>query len=207
MNEGRPGGRSPQLQSSRAPRTVADKAEPDPESKRLTEDPLNIARRSPVRGSARSGADAREDCPSPAALEPMARSLPTALRRRHRRFLRANHLLGRVADRRQHPGRGFDILEWQVMLVGIALLGLRAESIAAQSRESSRSSRARASSTAARRVSTSIRAVSAAGCPRRFVGTGGAHRLDLKAFGDCIAARDPDRQTAEIRIRVLRGGV
>jgi hypothetical protein len=28
------------------------------------------------------------------------------------------------------------------------------------------------------------------------------HRLDLKAFGERIAARDPDRQTAEIHIRV-----
>jgi hypothetical protein len=28
--------------------------------------------------------------------------------------------------------------------------------------------------------------------------------LDLKAFGDRIAARDPDRQTAEIQIRVAR---
>ena len=28
------------------------------------------------------------------------------------------------------------------------------------------------------------------------------HRLDLKSFGERIAARDPDRQTAEIHIRV-----
>ena len=28
------------------------------------------------------------------------------------------------------------------------------------------------------------------------------HWLDLKAFGERIAARDPDRQTAEIQIRV-----
>ena len=28
------------------------------------------------------------------------------------------------------------------------------------------------------------------------------HRLDLKAFGERISARDPDRQTAEIQIRV-----
>ena len=28
----------------------------------------------------------------------------------------------------------------------------------------------------------------------------------LKAFGERIAARDPDRQTAEIHIRVIRGG-
>ena len=28
------------------------------------------------------------------------------------------------------------------------------------------------------------------------------HRLDLKAFGERIAARDPDRQTAEIQIRI-----
>ena len=28
------------------------------------------------------------------------------------------------------------------------------------------------------------------------------HWLDLKAFGKHIAARDPDRQTAEIQIRV-----
>ena len=46
-------------------------------------------------------------------------------------------------------------------------------------------------------------------CPRRFARTGGTHRLDLKAFGERIAARDPDRQTAEIQtgeiqIRVLR---
>ena len=40
------------------------------------------------------------------------------------------------------------------------------------------------------------------GCPRRFARTGGTHRLDLKAFGERIAARDPDRQTAEIQIRV-----
>ena len=30
----------------------------------------------------------------------------------------------------------------------------------------------------------------------------GATWLDLKAFGDRIAARDPDRQTAEIQIRI-----
>lgn len=29
----------------------------------------------------------------------------------------------------------------------------------------------------------------------------------LKAFGERIAARDPDRQTAEIHIRVIRGCV
>ena len=39
-------------------------------------------------------------------------------------------------------------------------------------------------------------------CPRRFARTGGTHRLDLKAFGERIPARDPDRQTAEIQIRI-----
>ena len=45
-------------------------------------------------------------------------------------------------------------------------------------------------------------AASRPGCPRRFARTGGTHRLDLKAFGERIAARDPDRQTAEIQIRI-----
>ncbi len=39
-------------------------------------------------------------------------------------------------------------------------------------------------------------------CPRRFARTVGTHRLDLKAFRERISARDPDRQTAEIQIRV-----
>ena len=39
-------------------------------------------------------------------------------------------------------------------------------------------------------------------CPRRFSRTCGVHLLDLKAFGDRIAAKDPDRQTAEIQTRV-----
>ena len=39
-------------------------------------------------------------------------------------------------------------------------------------------------------------------CPRRFSRTCGVHLLDIKAFGDRIAARDPERQTAEIQIRV-----
>ena len=39
-------------------------------------------------------------------------------------------------------------------------------------------------------------------CSRRFSRTAGAHLLDLKAFGERIASRDPDRQTAEIHIRV-----
>ncbi|MCE8472077.1 hypothetical protein LZ189_24090 [Rhodovulum sulfidophilum] len=30
------------------------------------------------------------------------------------------------------------------------------------------------------------------------------NRLDLKSFGERIAARDPDRQTAEIHIRIIR---
>ncbi|KQB12279.1 hypothetical protein AP071_17400 [Rhodobacter capsulatus] len=34
-----------------------------------------------------------------------------------------------------HPGRGFDILEWQVMLVGIALLASRRKHRGAVSRE------------------------------------------------------------------------
>ena len=38
--------------------------------------------------------------------------------------------------------------------------------------------------------------------PRRFSRTCGVHLLDLKAFGDRISARDPDRQTAEIQIRI-----
>lgn len=42
-------------------------------------------------------------------------------------------------------------------------------------------------------------------CPRRFARTGGTHRLDLKAFGERISARDPDRQTAEIQIRIALG--
>jgi hypothetical protein len=29
------------------------------------------------------------------------------------------------------------------------------------------------------------------------------HRLDLKSFGERIAARDPDRQIADIHIRVV----
>lgn len=40
------------------------------------------------------------------------------------------------------------------------------------------------------------------GCPRRFTRTCGVHLLDLKAFGERIASRDPDRQTAEIHIRI-----
>lgn len=32
-----------------------------------------------------------------------------------------------------------------------------------------------------------------------------AKRRCLKSFGERIAARDPDRQTAEIQIRILRG--
>jgi hypothetical protein len=39
-------------------------------------------------------------------------------------------------------------------------------------------------------------------CPRRFSRTCGIHLRDLKAFGARIAAKDPDRQTAEIQIRI-----
>ena len=40
------------------------------------------------------------------------------------------------------------------------------------------------------------------GGPRRFARTGGTHRLDLKAFGERISARDPDRKTAKIQFSV-----
>jgi hypothetical protein len=39
------------------------------------------------------------------------------------------------------------------------------------------------------------------GCPRRFARTRGLNLIDLKAWAERTAARDPDRQTAEIRIR------
>jgi hypothetical protein len=39
-------------------------------------------------------------------------------------------------------------------------------------------------------------------CPRRFSRTCGIHLRDLKAFGARIAARDPDRKTAEIQARI-----
>lgn len=38
--------------------------------------------------------------------------------------------------------------------------------------------------------------------PRRFSRTCGVHLLNLKSFGLRIATRDPDRQTAEIQIRI-----
>jgi hypothetical protein len=45
-------------------------------------------------------------------------------------------------------------------------------------------------------------------CPRRFARTSlepaALNLLDLKAFQDRIAARDPDRQTAEIPICINR---
>jgi hypothetical protein len=45
-------------------------------------------------------------------------------------------------------------------------------------------------------------------CPRRFARTSlepaALNLLDLKAFQDRIDARHPDRQTAEIQIRVAR---
>ena len=37
---------------------------------------------------------------------------------------------------------------------------------------------------------------------RRFARTLGTHRLDLKALGERIAAKNPDRQSAEITIRI-----
>ena len=44
--------------------------------------------------------------------------------------------------------------------------------------------------------------VSRPGCPRRFTRTCGVHLIALKAFGERIASRDPDRQAAEVHISV-----
>ena len=63
--------------------------------------------------------------------------VPATSQRREGRFPRGNHLPGRFAGCGLHPGGGFDILERQVVLVGVMRLGLRAERIAAHLREQS----------------------------------------------------------------------
>lgn len=107
-------------------------------------EPLRPAFANPLHRAAAAGAkDALrfEDLLDPGQMR--GKIALVALRRSSWRLPGADHLLGRFAGRRQHPGRSLDIFEWQVMLVRIALLGLRAESIAAHLREQAFQPRAR----------------------------------------------------------------